>query len=162
MAFFDKVNAAVSKAGESLSGAASKAQQSVKTMQAVSGLNSQIKTQQETIRTTYLTIGQSYVENHKNDENAEFAQQVAAIAAAEAAIVELQAQINALKGNVPCPNCGTQIGADEAFCPNCGTKKPQPEPETPAAASVAFCPSCGAQVEAGAAFCPSCGTKLNG
>lgn len=160
MAFFDKVKETLSSAGDTISNATNKAQQSLKTMQAVGSLNSQINAKQEAIRAAYLAIGQAYAANHPDDAEPEYAEHVAVIAAANAEIADMQAQIAALKGVVTCPSCGGQIPDGAAFCPNCGTKAPEPEapivPEEPAA----FCPNCGAQLEGETAFCPNCGTKI--
>ena len=162
MAFFDKVSATLSKAGDSISNATSKAQQSLKTMQAINSLNGQIAAQQEAIHSAYVAIGKAYAQAHRDDAAAEYAEQVTAVAQAEAAIAGLQAQIAALKGFTTCPGCGAQIPASSAFCPGCGAKAPAPAEEVKEeeAAAPAFCPNCGAQLENDAAFCASCGAKI--
>lgn len=163
MAFFDKVSATLSNMGDSISSATNKAQQSIKTMQAISGLNSQITAQQDAIQAAYLAIGKAYVEGLNGAEPApEYAEHVAVITNANAAIADMQAQIAVLKGVVTCPSCGGQIPNGSAFCPSCGAKAP--EQEVPAAAAEeeapAFCPNCGSPLEPGAAFCSGCGAKI--
>lgn len=51
-----------------------------------------------------------------------------------------------------CRNCGTPLGADQAFCPNCGTPKAPPRPTV--------CSNCGAPLAEGQAFCAKCGQKV--
>lgn len=106
MAFLDKVNATLSNVGGSISNATSKAQKSLKTMQAVGSLNSQINAQQAAIQTAYAAIGEAYVAAHLDETDCEYADQVAIVKAARDAIADMQAQIQALKGVATCPSCG--------------------------------------------------------
>lgn len=82
----------------------------------------------------YQAIGEKYYNAHKNDEDAEFSEDIAAINAVFAEIDTLQGKIEGLK----------QAPASAA----------------PANEAVQFCTACGAKVTPGSAFCTSCGAKL--
>ena len=49
---------------------------------------------------------------------------------------------------VPCPKCGTAVGADFRFCPKCGD------------AIAPMCPHCGRSIQRDYACCPYCGKAV--
>ena len=60
-----------------------------------------------------------------------------------------------MKQFVSCPNCGSQITADQQFCGICGAKLTAATIET-----AGSCPSCGAFLNPGQTICADCGAKL--
>ena len=66
-----------------------------------------------------------------------------------------------------CPNCGTELQADDAFCYKCGYKVEKTvdtstvEPYTPDEQPTGeVCPNCGKKVDKEDAFCMRCGYRL--
>jgi Double zinc ribbon len=49
---------------------------------------------------------------------------------------------------IPCPNCGTEIGADFRYCPKCGH------------ALTPTCSHCGRSISSGYVCCPYCGKPV--
>lgn len=49
---------------------------------------------------------------------------------------------------IPCPKCGTSVGADFRFCPKCGY------------AVTPMCPHCGRSIQRDFACCPYCGKNV--
>ncbi|HLI62757.1 MAG TPA: zinc ribbon domain-containing protein [Terriglobales bacterium] len=49
---------------------------------------------------------------------------------------------------IPCPKCGTAVGADFRFCPKCGN------------AVTPMCSHCGRSIQYDSTFCPYCGKTL--
>ena len=131
-------------------------------------------------------IANAVVQLHKQNALAhpELEEMCGTIDQFEAQIAEKEAQIAAIKAEVPpqspapaspgyttpvptgataiCPNCQASMPVGAAFCTNCGKPLPQPTP-TPVSvqpsASI-HCPNCGFALPAEAAFCVNCGKPI--
>jgi hypothetical protein len=79
----------------------------------------------------------------------------ALLAEAKAAEEKQQAEKNAAKAALTCPNpeCGHVNPEGVKFCQECGTPLGAP--------AKTFCTSCGAELSNGIRFCGSCGAKQN-
>lgn len=65
----------------------------------IPALSIQVGKLETSIKQTYEAIGREYFQNHKDDENSEFAKQFESIKEAMAKIAELKEEIEAKKGN---------------------------------------------------------------
>jgi Zn finger protein HypA/HybF involved in hydrogenase expression len=63
-------------------------------------------------------------------------------------------QIEAEKGEIICPKCGSLNRVGSKFCMKCGS------PTEEAKLDAKTCPACGASVKEGARFCMRCGAKI--
>lgn len=175
MAFFDDL-------GKKLSNASQSAVQKTKDMAEVAKLNGQISDEEKKINGYYSQIGKLYMQLHRDDFGAEFAELVNAIKQAEAKIAGCQKQIQDVKGIIRCAKCGAEVPNNASFCNSCGAAvakqaqptpvktqpapiNNQPAPEAPApqiADPVVKCNNCGAVIANNMRFCTSCGTPVGG
>ena len=88
-------------------------------------INSEISGTKKEIQELYLQLGHAYYDKYKDDPTAEQAGVVKCITDAENKIVELNAKLDQLKGNVACPSCGEKVATGASFCPKCGAKMPE-------------------------------------
>ena len=94
-------------------------------------LNSELKTKYEKLGQMIYNMVKSGV---KEDEA--FNAAIAEIDAVKAELAEIGTQIDALKNEVTCPECGAKTKNENSFCPKCGAKLPvveAPAEEAPAA-----------------------------
>lgn len=119
MDFFNKAKEKIAKTSGDVA-------KKAKDLTEIAKLNSQVSSNESTIKNTYSEIGQYVYENLKDDAPAEIAEKMTLIDNAVAEIARLKAEIMKLKGSVKCENCGAEVDADVAFCPNCGAKTPEP------------------------------------
>lgn len=136
--FIDKLSANVTNAGKIVS-------QKVKNMSDANSLTGAQNTEKRNVQDTLMEIGKLYFEKHKNDPNAEFAQQIASILTSEKRIAELQAEIEAVRAREP-----ELVPVPET------PKAPQPQ-KTPTAM---VCMQCGRTYAANVSNCQSCGQQL--
>lgn len=93
-------------------------------------LNGEIKCKYEKLGQMIYNMVKSGV---KEDEA--FNAAVEEIDKAKAELVEIGAQIDLLKNEITCPECGAKTKNDNSFCPKCGAKLPVvevPAEEAPA------------------------------
>ena len=88
-------------------------------------VSSEISGTKKEIQELYLQLGHAYYDKYKDDPTAEQAGVVKCITDAEAKIVDLNAKLDQLKGNVTCPSCGAKVSTNASFCPSCGGKLPE-------------------------------------
>ena len=125
MAFFEQLGATLNNASNSVT-------QKTKNFTEVNNLNKAINANQSNIQNLYLEIGRLYYEAHKDEADAVYANQCAAIREAFANIANLQAQIREKKGIILCPNCGSEVANGVVSCPSCGMQVRQVSvPEQP-------------------------------
>lgn len=181
MAFFDDW-------GKKISNASQSAVQKTKDMAEVAKLNGQISDEEKKINNYYFQIGKLYMQLHRDDFGAEFAEMVTAVKQSEGKILSYQKQIQDVKGIVRCEKCGSEVPNTAAFCNACGapiakqtpsapvvTNQAPPAPavntQAPPAAVVTTqapqnikpvvkCSGCGAEVPDNMRFCTSCGTPV--
>lgn len=88
----------IDKIGDTLAVGGKKAADKAKELVEIANLKSQIASCEEVIKKNYMEIGRLYMEQHRDDEDAEFAKQRKAIINAQAGVADLQSKIRALKG----------------------------------------------------------------
>jgi hypothetical protein len=116
MAFFENLS-------ETLSSKGKEAAEAAKRLAEVANLKNQINGIEAEIKKQYRKIGEDYYEAYKDAEvTCEFEESVQTIRDAKKTAAELRKKVRELKGDIECPNCGSQIPADSAFCPQCGAK----------------------------------------
>jgi uncharacterized protein YpuA (DUF1002 family) len=115
MEFFNKISDKIVSTGAEVS-------QKAKEVSQVVSLKNKIHTEEGKITQLYQNIGQKFFEDHKDDEDAAYAEDIRSIIAAKEGIRTLKEQINEINGTGTCPQCNETISADAAFCPKCGAK----------------------------------------
>lgn len=114
------------KAKEKITKTSSDVAKKAKDMTEIAKLNSQISSNEATIKATYSEIGQYVYENLKEDAPEEIAAKMAVIDNAIAEIEKIKKEILKVKGSQKCEQCGSEVAANVAFCPSCGFKMPEP------------------------------------
>lgn len=114
------------KAKEKISKTSSDVAKKAKDFSEIAKYNSQISTNENTIKDTYTEIGKYVYENLRDNAPEEIAAKMTAIDNALAEIKRLEAEILKVKGSVKCEQCGNEVDANVAFCPSCGNKMPEP------------------------------------
>ncbi len=142
MEFFDKVSKTVSDTG-----------QKAKEMADVATLNNKVSANERQIKDLYTQLGDAYYQVHSEDPETGFSPMVTQITDLQNEIKEWNEQIQQLKGNIKCPNCGEYVDGKAYVCPHCGQSL-LPEGSI-------VCPQCGAVIEEGMAFCQYCGARLD-
>lgn len=110
--------------GKKISNASQGATRSAKNFAEVARLNGAISEKKKRISQIYIKIGQSYYENHKEDDKAEELECIAEINGLNAEILKCQESIKHISGITKCQNCGENVSLDSAFCSACGAKTP--------------------------------------
>lgn len=90
--FLDKVSDVINNTAAEISDKA-------KEISEVSSLNGQIRSQEKTIERTYLEIGQSYYEAHKDAESDEYLGLIQKITAAKETVEKLKEDVRNIKNN---------------------------------------------------------------
>lgn len=114
------------KAKEKISKTSSDVAKKAKDLTELAKLNSQVASNESTIKATYTEIGKYVYENLKDNAPEEIAEKMNAIDTAMAEINRLKAEILKLKGAQLCEQCGNEVDIEVAFCPSCGNKMPEP------------------------------------
>ncbi len=115
MTFWENLGGTISAKGKEVADKA-------KNLTEIASLRGQIVTFENTITKNYKDIGKEYYEKHKDDEDAEFTDNIRAIMNAENTIHELQERILELRGTKHCDKCGANVDESCVYCPRCGTK----------------------------------------
>ena len=92
-------------------------------------LKSKVSDAQKQIDKIYLEIGKKIYDQYKEAPMAGMESEIVSITEKFDEIEDLKQQICDVKGVVPCPCCGAEVGAKEKFCSNCGNKMPEVEEE---------------------------------
>lgn len=154
--FFDNLGDRLNSVGKGIADKAKEVSDTTK-------LNGQIREEEKKIQNAYLTIGQKYYEQTKENPAPEFTELFQSIVASEGLISQYRFEIQKIKGVCNCENCGAEIDVNAAFCPSCGTKNEylaKMQAETAAQAAGKVCSNCGAAVKEDAVFCPECGNRV--
>lgn len=138
MDFFKKVSDGVSQKATDVS--------------ATMRLNSQIKSNEEELRKTLQSLGETYYNNAKEGTEGDYTALIARVDELKADIDSCKEQLIDLKGMIQCPKCGAELEKGARFCIQCGYELPVPVKKV--------CAGCGAELQEGAKFCTKCGTKV--
>lgn len=114
MAFFDKLSETLANAGRDVS-------QKAKDLSDTAKLTMDIHTKEDQVQKMYAQIGKLYFDSHKDDDPAEY-EQMAQIKEMLTVIEDMKKELMEIKGAKVCPNCGKEVGSEDAFCKNCGSK----------------------------------------
>lgn len=115
MDFFNRVGGMLAETGAEIS-------QKAKETSTVLSLKNRIHQEEEKLATLYRSIGEKYFNEHKNNTEDAFMDDLESIKAALAGIETLKQQINEAKGVRYCTSCGAEIKDGDAFCNKCGSK----------------------------------------
>ena len=102
MDFFDRM-------GEKLVTAGKDVTQKAKDLSGTAKLNFDIKAKEDFIEKQYAQIGKLYYEDHKEEADGAYGQQMQAIAEAFAAIDHMKEEVLKIKGARKCPQCGATV-----------------------------------------------------
>lgn len=138
MDFFKKVSDGVSQKATDVS--------------ATMRLNSQIKSNEEELRKTLQSLGETYYNNAKEGTEGDYTVLIARVDELKGEIASCKEQLIDLKGMIQCPKCGAELEKGARFCVQCGYELPVPVKKV--------CAGCGAELQEGAKFCTKCGTKV--
>ena len=111
----NSVTKSVSKIGKEASNA-------TKNVTGTMKYNSMISDQKRIINSTYEEIGRLYYQEHCDEDNEAYSEQISRIKAAFEQIAFCERQQMELKGAAVCKNCGAKLKPGAAFCVMCGTK----------------------------------------
>ena len=73
-------------------------------------------------RSSMRSLGRSYYEKHKDEEECEEAEQFFLIKEAVEEIERMKAEVLRIQGSAECPKCGAKMPEGAVYCSNCGTK----------------------------------------
>lgn len=153
MAFFDEI-------GKKLSYTGQEAVKQTKIMANVAKYNGNISALEKQAQDMFLQLGKLYFQDHQNDVDAEYSEQLMAVSKCMKEIEDLRNKIQQEKGVTVCSQCGAEVRNNSLFCNACGAKVEVRE-EKPVAQNGVACPSCGKMVAQGTAFCTFCGSAMN-
>lgn len=114
------------KAKEKITKTSSDVAKKAKDLSEMAKLNSQISSNESTVKAAYIEIGKYVYENLREDAPEEISSKMTAIDGALAEIERIKLEILKLKGSRKCEHCGSEVDANVAFCPSCGNKMPEP------------------------------------
>lgn len=126
----------------------------------ITGLKSQISSEEKKIDMYYRNLGKEYYDRMQEEPLPELAELVGMIKASFQKIEEIKANIAEIENVKTCPVCGMILESDMLFCVGCGTKIEQMEKDKPQQ-GMKYCSSCGASIPEFATFCTKCGAKQN-
>ena len=90
-------------------------------------IKNEISKAESKINAAYIEIGKHYEDIYGNRGEPEFAELLAQIAEAKAAIAVARAELAAVDSASVCANCGKFVQEGHTFCPHCGFKQEKPE-----------------------------------
>lgn len=155
MAFFDKI-------GQTISHGVASVTDTTKSLTSTAKLNSQISSNNNTIKETFQEIGEFCYNNKDNEIDKEkLVPMFEKIDALKLENKDLELKVKLAKGFVPCAQCGADVSLNSAFCAACGAKVVVPQTESePTPDDKKRCSKCGNLENLDTKFCSSCGTKL--
>ena len=122
MGFFNKA-----KASETINNMSKDVVDKAKELKEIVSLNSQISSQESLVSKYFKELGQFVYENKGKDITGAVEERILLIDTAKEEIDRLKKELLKKKGLKACPNCGHEIGKDDAFCPKCGYAVPVKE-----------------------------------
>lgn len=87
-------------------------------------LRQKMNEEERKLQSAYVELGKMLYEKQEGEIDEELIPYFERITEARAAVNELKNNINQLKNQVECPQCGAVMGMDAAFCSQCGAKMP--------------------------------------
>jgi ribosomal protein L40E len=115
MEFFDKIGEAVISAGKDVG-------QKARDVSGVAKLKLDIKSKQDYVQKQYAILGETYYQNHKDEEDSEYTEQFYLIKEALEEVERMKAEVLRMQGASACPKCGATMPEGAVFCSSCGTK----------------------------------------
>lgn len=157
MAFFDK-------ASETINNVSKDVVDKAKEIKELVSLNNQIASQETLVNKYYRELGQFVYEKKGEDIAEPVGEKIALIDATYEEIARLKKELMKKKGLKVCPNCGHEMGKEDAFCSKCGAAAPveeTPVEEEPVAEEADSAPeeACDCGCEEKAEECGCCEEK---
>lgn len=90
-------------------------------------IKGEISKAESELNAAYMEIGKKYDELYGDRMEPDFADALAQVAKAKAAIAVAKAELASMESASICPNCGKFVQEGQNFCPNCGQKQEKPE-----------------------------------
>ena len=153
MAFFDKL-------GETISTKSKDVAKKAKDFANISKLNSQIASEEDTVNTTFQSIGQEYFITNQDDVTSAYTDRFKVIMDAKKRIENLRKDIQDIKGTRKCTNCGGEVPVNMVFCSSCGSKVEDIPVQKEEQAATKTCLKCGTEIDENVAFCTNCGAQI--
>lgn len=123
----------------------------------LAGLDQSIEKIEKKVSTLFYKLGKSYYEQHAEDHQTEYEDQLSAIRNAHAEIDHYQKLADEVSARKRCSACGAELMEEAVFCSTCGARVPEAA-NSPEGQKV--CPKCHAAVDPEDAFCSLCGADL--
>lgn len=121
----------------------------------LSNLDQSIDEAWERLSALFFELGKIYYEQHKEDHQTEYEDQLSAIRNAHAEIDHYQELADEVSARKRCSACGAELMEGAVFCSICGARVAPSSPE-----GQKVCPQCHAAVDPEDAFCSLCGAGL--
>lgn len=123
----------------------------------LANLDQSIEKSLEKLSALFLELGKLYYEQHTEDHQTEYEDQLSVIRSIHAEIDHYQKLADEVSARKRCSACGAELMEEAVFCSTCGARVPETanSPE-----SQKVCPQCHAAVEPEDAFCSLCGAAL--
>ena len=122
MGFMDKVGEIGGKVYDTASKTASSIADKSKVVAEKTKLKHKINEEKSAISKKYMEIGKKFYEINNKIMPEAYVEEITAISNSMEQIRELNAKINDLSTEVPCPSCGEKIQREQEFCHLCGGK----------------------------------------
>lgn len=153
MSLFDQFQKIVTNPGVSLAATQTPEQPSYR-----ANLDQSIDEAWEKLSALFFELGKTYYEQHIEDHQTEYEDQLSAIRNAHAEIDQYQKLADEVSARKRCSACGAELMEGAVFCSICGAKIPE---VTNSPEGQKVCPQCHAAVDPEDAFCSLCGTGLH-
>lgn len=154
MDFFEKI-------GEKITSTSKDVAKKTKELADISKINTQISSEEDSIKYKYNQIGKLYYETFGENPDEVFAPMCQSIIESQKKISEYRYQIQVIKGVKRCSGCGGDAPNDSIFCPVCGNKMTLEEDVIIDPVVELKCPNCDKPLVEGMQFCTGCGNKLD-
>lgn len=154
MAFFEEIGVVIGRAGQNTL-------QKTKSLTEAAKINSNLSDEQKKLSKLYVELGQQYYLLYRNNYDEKFSEIVTRIFEEEQKILEMQQQLEDIKGIQCCEKCGAKLQNGARFCNSCGYEVQNLKIEqTQKGIEMMACWKCGAIIESDSVFCEKCGAKI--
>ena len=108
--------------GQRIAGVGKDVSERVRETADVVRLRQKLAEEERKLQDAYAALGKLFYEKQDGEIEEEFIPYIENITEAKAAAEEYRSNINQLKNQVECPQCGAVMGKEAAFCSQCGSK----------------------------------------
>lgn len=156
MDFFNKIGSKITTAGQGV-------QEQAKNLADISTVSYSITSKEKAIAELYMELGKEYYDSVEGIPSGLGDAFINKINQLEDEIVELQQDLNDLKGFINCSNCNNTMPSSANCCSNCGSvlqKSNHVESVRVNAHDVITCSNCGINIISNVNFCTGCGAPI--